>query len=91
MGYESETESEGLRVTKDPLEPVKTDEQSYWQNYWSESVTLQARIGSNSRQFDGGSIQHARFTYRKADDPTNTPTAIQRVKEFLETNFISPK
>lgn len=74
-------EKEELRIGKYPKKP----EDHGW---WLEQVILWAHLARETGQFDGGGIQHAKFTNdERSDAPTNTNTAVQRVEEFLTTNF----
>ena len=81
LSLQTGREKEELRINK---YPTKLEDHGWW----SEHVILWAHIDRETGQFDGGGIQHAKFTNdEKPDAPTNTNTAVQRVEEFLKTNF----
>ncbi|PIP57794.1 hypothetical protein COX03_01240 [Candidatus Woesebacteria bacterium CG22_combo_CG10-13_8_21_14_all_39_10] len=53
-----------------------------------ERVDLIAHVDRETVQFVGDGIQHAKLTNdEKSDVSANTNTAVQRVEEFLTTNF----
>jgi hypothetical protein len=86
--YGTHSEEERLTVQK---MPTKHERQGYENNF--ETVTLRAHINQESRQFDSGYIFH-----KKPDkvgtgihNSTNKWTTIQKVENFLTTNFPNPQ
>lgn len=77
--YTAETEMEELRIDKSPVEE---------DNLPSESICLIAYVDSQTRLFDAGTIQYSKFPRdEKPDSHINTQTAVQKVQNFLKTNF----
>lgn len=81
--YTAGTEMEELRIDKSPVEYDGHKRRS-------ESICLVVYVNRQSRLIDAGTIQHAVYVFGSDEEPdclTNTQTAVQRVQNFLITNF----
>jgi hypothetical protein len=82
--YDDNRNGQALKISKNPKKPVHD---------WSaESVSLSAHVPPKLPQFGRGIILDTRaYQNRIGEIFANTPTAIERVKKFLTTNFGDPQ